>query len=87
MIKNTIYVVIFIIIALLAFYFLNEVGLIAAIFGGTAFMSQKVKNEIKSHEKAMEHLSKDLDEIRKKRKDLKVDDLSPEEESEYWRNQ
>lgn len=85
--KKLLYTVGGIVLIFLLVYFLNEVGIIASLLGGSFFASNKLKKEMREYEKNKSILKNDIDKIRHKRKNLKTEDKSDQEEVEYWKNQ
>lgn len=90
--KKIIIYLVFGIIGIVALgYFLGEQGALAGLMGFLGLGGKGTMDHLKEKgaklDKQADQIKKDLKEIEKERKNLKINDLSPEEEKDYWKDQ
>lgn len=86
------YTIIGIIVLFGLYYFLGTNGLLGGLIGVVGFGGSEMRVKRKQEENLdLEKRKKEklalLKEIEAKQKELELDDLTPEEEREYWKNQ
>jgi hypothetical protein len=88
--KLVIYSVCGIMLLGLLYYLLGQEGLIAGLFGLGGYGGNKAMRKLREEGEALDKQAKDkteeLRKIEEERKNLKVEDLTPEEEKEYWKD-
>lgn len=85
--KAALYIAGFVLISIVLVYFLNEVGLVASIFGGSFVATKKLNDEANKYIRQKEEIEEEIARIRKSKENLKVKDKTPEEEVDYWKKQ
>lgn len=84
--KILIYIVLILIVLGTLYYLLDLQGLFAGLFGGGLAANQVLKGKADQLKKDQEDIEKQL-EVLEQELDKKPEDLTPEEEKDYWKNQ
>jgi len=87
--KSIIYIFISLLIVGFLIYFFGENGLWASLMGFLGLGGSKVLSKLEKKglilDKKASDIKKDIKKIQEKRENIKIKDLSPEEEKDYWK--
>ena len=82
--KIYLYIILGLVAVGLLYYFFGETGMFAGLFGSGVALNQGLKVKQKELEEKSNELKVKLEKLKEK---VKVDDLSPDEEVDYWKDE